>query len=70
MGEQAVKSPEGTLRFAEFTLDPDNRRLLRSGSPIELGGRYFDALVMLVRERGQLVSKDRLHDEVWRGAAP
>lgn len=62
-----MKSPDGTLRFAEFTLDPVNRLLLRANSPVELGGRYFDALVMLVRERGQLISKDRLHDEVWRG---
>ena len=62
-----MKSPDGIIRFAEFTLDPANRQLLRSGSPVELGGRYFDALVMLVHHRGQLVSKDRLHEEVWRG---
>lgn len=62
-----MNSPDGTIRFAEFTLDPANRLLLRGGAPVELGGRYFDALVMLVRERGQLISKDRLHEEVWRG---
>ncbi len=62
-----MKSPEGTIHFADFTLDPGNRLLLRGDEPVELGGRYFDALVMLVRERGQLISKDRLHEEVWRG---
>lgn len=62
-----MKSSDGIIRFAEFTLDPANRRLLRGGTPVDLGGRYFDALVMLVRERDHLVSKDRLHDEVWRG---
>jgi len=62
-----VKSSDRIVRFAEFTLDPANRLLLRAGTPVELGGRYFDALVMLVRERGQLISKDRLHEEVWRG---
>jgi DNA-binding winged helix-turn-helix (wHTH) protein len=62
-----VKSPDGPVRFADFTLDAENRLLLRGGTPVELGGRYFDALVMLVRERGRLITKDRLHDEVWRG---
>lgn len=62
-----MKSPEGPIRFDDFRLDPANRKLLRGATPVELGGRYFDALVMLVRERGQLVTKDRLHDEVWRG---
>lgn len=62
-----MKSHDGIIRFDEFMLDPANRRLLRGDTPVDLGGRYFDALVMLVRECGQLVSKDRLHDEVWRG---
>lgn len=62
-----MKSSDEPYHFAEFTLDAANRRLLRGETPVELGGRYFDALVMLVRERGQLVSKDRLHEEVWRG---
>lgn len=53
--------------FGKFALDPENRRLLKDGAPVELGGRYFDALVLLVRERGQLVSKDRLHEDVWHG---
>lgn len=62
-----MKSPDEILRFGEFTLDPANRRLSRGAEPIELGGRYLDALVMLASAPGQLISKDRLHEEVWRG---
>lgn len=62
-----MKSDVSVLRFGEFILDPANRRLTREGVPIELGGRYLDALVLLASERGQLISKDRLHEEVWRG---
>lgn len=62
-----MKSDDGILRFGEFTLDPANRRLSRGSEQVELGGRYLDALVMLARSPGELVSKDRLHDEVWRG---
>ena len=56
-----------TLRFEGFTLDLANRRLLRDGAPVELGSRYFDALVLLALNRGELVSKSRFMDEVWRG---
>jgi DNA-binding winged helix-turn-helix (wHTH) protein len=57
----------GSYRFADFLLDPGDRKLLRDGAPVDLSSRYFDALVLLVRERGSLVSKDRFLDEVWRG---
>lgn len=62
-----MKSHEELLHFGDFTLDPANRRLLRGSDVVELGGRYLDALILLVHEPGQLVTKDRLHDEVWRG---
>lgn len=57
----------GRLRFDRFLLDPGNRQLRRDGEPIDLNARYLDALVLLVREPGALVSKDRFLDEVWRG---
>ena len=57
----------GRFRFERFTLDVGNRQLRRDGAPVELNGRYLDALALLVREPGRLVSKDRFMDEVWRG---
>src|SRR4051812_12875817 len=57
----------GSFVFEQFVLDPDDRQLKRGGDPVELNGRYFDALALLVREQGKLVSKDRFLDEVWRG---
>jgi DNA-binding winged helix-turn-helix (wHTH) protein len=62
-----MKSHQHVLRFGEFTLDPLNRVLTRQGTPVDLGGRYFDALALLAGHPGQLISKDRLHEEVWRG---
>ena len=55
------------LQFGDFTLDPANRILRRDGAVVELGGRYFDALLMLTCDGGQLVTKERLLSEVWRG---
>jgi DNA-binding winged helix-turn-helix (wHTH) protein len=57
----------GRFRFDRFCLDSADRQLLRDGAPVELNARYFDALALLVREGGRLVSKDRFLDEVWRG---
>ena len=55
------------LRFDQFTLDPAERRLLRAGEEVALGSRYFDALALLVRHAGELISKDRFMEEVWQG---
>lgn len=58
----------GCFYFEDFQLNPDERRLQRNGAPVELNGRYLDALSLLVRERGKLVSKDRFLEEIWKGA--
>jgi DNA-binding winged helix-turn-helix (wHTH) protein len=61
---------EGSLtsfRFEGFSLDEPNRQLLGAEGPVELNGRYFDALALLVREQGRLVPKTRFLDEIWRG---
>jgi DNA-binding winged helix-turn-helix (wHTH) protein len=55
------------FQFDDFTLDAGDRRLLQAGEPVELGSRYFDALLLLLREHGKLVSKDRLLDDAWHG---
>lgn len=57
----------GCFRFDDFDLDPAERQLRRGGVAVELNARYLDALVLLVRERGRLVSKDRFLETVWRG---
>ncbi|WP_306098657.1 winged helix-turn-helix domain-containing protein [Sphingomonas sp. DG1-23] len=56
-----------SFRFDRFRLDTGDRQLRCDDAPVELNGRYFDALVLLVREAGTLVSKDRFFGEVWRG---
>ena len=61
--------PDATkLRFAGFTLDLDQRLLLRpDGSPAELRPQVYEVLQLLARHAGQLVSKADLMDAVWPG---
>ena len=54
-------------RFGQFSLDPIERRLWRETEPVELTARYLDALILLVREQGSLITKERFIEEVWRG---
>ena len=53
--------------FERFVLDTSERQLKFDERPVELNARYLDALALLVRDPGKLVSKDRFLDEVWRG---
>lgn len=62
-----LKGASTTFRFDRFALDTNDRRLRLDGKPVELNARYFDALELLVRNSGSLVSKDRFLDEVWSG---
>ncbi len=57
----------GSFQFDRFTLDPADRQLRRDDVPVELNGRYFDALTLLVTDAGKLISKNRFLEEVWRG---
>lgn len=55
------------LAFGGFVLSPAERRLTRDGAPVDVSGRYLDALLLLARSPGELVTKDRFMAEVWRG---
>ncbi len=63
----ADEPADGSFRFERFVLDTRDRQLKRDGAPVELNARYLDALALMVREQGKLVSKDRFLEEVWRG---
>lgn len=52
-------------RFDEFVVDVGNRQLWKGEQRLDLSGRYFDALGLLVRANGDLVTKQAFFDEVW-----
>lgn len=56
-----------SFAFDRFVLDTADRRLQSPDGPVEVNGRYFDALALLVAHQGKLVSKDHFLSEVWRG---
>ncbi|MGA7633253.1 MAG: winged helix-turn-helix domain-containing protein [Terriglobales bacterium] len=51
--------------FADFSLDPQNRVVRRSGATVPLTPKAFDLLLVLVQNAGRIVSKDELMKTVW-----
>jgi Tol biopolymer transport system component/DNA-binding winged helix-turn-helix (wHTH) protein len=57
--------PRLIYEFDDFQLEPDERRLVRRGQAIPLPGKAFEILVVLIRNRGRLLTKDELFHLVW-----
>ena len=52
------------LRVGEIELDPASRTVLQKGKPLELTSVEFNLLEVLLREAGNVVSRERLVDSV------
>jgi DNA-binding winged helix-turn-helix (wHTH) protein len=55
------------FKFDRFVVDGSQRQLKCDGSPVEVNSRYLDALLLMVRNPGQLITRDRFLDDVWSG---
>jgi predicted ATPase/DNA-binding winged helix-turn-helix (wHTH) protein len=54
-----------TYRFADFILEPGRAALLRAGEEIKLRPKVFDALRYLLENRGRVVPKEELIENLW-----
>lgn len=54
-----------TLDASDIHVDEDRREVTRRGVPIELPARLFDLLVYMVRNRGMVLTRERLLQHVW-----
>ena len=52
-------------RFGIFTVDPDQKVLLREGRPLAVTPKVFDTLLILVQSSGRLVKKEDLMGQLW-----
>jgi len=51
---------------ADLQVDLEARRALRTGKPIQLTPREFDLLTYLLRQPGQVVTREMLARDVWK----
>ena len=62
-----VSDAPASFEFGRFRILPQRREVLADGRPMELGGRAFDVLLVLIEANGAVVSKDELMSHVWPG---
>ncbi|MFN2445584.1 MAG: winged helix-turn-helix domain-containing protein, partial [Vicinamibacterales bacterium] len=61
----ALLGYSGTLRFGDFVLDVAAYELRRNGRRVRLERQPMDLLILLVGQRGQLVSRSQIVDALW-----
>jgi adenylate cyclase len=54
-----------SYRFDRFVIDAGSARLRSGEAPVPLRPKSFDVLLYLARNRGRLVTKDELFENVW-----
>ena len=62
-----VSEAPASFEFGRFRILPQRREVLADGQRMELGGRAFDVLVVLIEAQGAVVSKAELISRVWPG---
>jgi DNA-binding winged helix-turn-helix (wHTH) protein len=55
------------FKFDRFVVDGSQRQLRCDGAPVVVNSRYLDALLLMVRNPGELITRDRFLDDVWSG---
>jgi TolB-like protein len=58
-----------TWIFGDFRLDPERYELTRGAEPVRLEPQVLALLVLLIRNRDRMVTKDEVAKEVWHGRA-
>jgi DNA-binding winged helix-turn-helix (wHTH) protein/tetratricopeptide (TPR) repeat protein len=56
---------KAVFEFGWFHLNPAERLLLREKVPVQLPPKAFDALLVLLENRGRLLEKDELLKKIW-----
>lgn len=51
--------------FGQFTLDTEEKQLLREGQVVPLMLKAYEVLVLLVQRHGRLVEKDEILKQIW-----
>jgi two-component system alkaline phosphatase synthesis response regulator PhoP len=60
-----VEGSASVLRFDDVQVDFDKQEATRRGQRVELTGKEFEILRCLASNRGTIVTRDRLLEDVW-----
>jgi two-component system, OmpR family, response regulator len=65
LGRRSPLEAPAVLEVGELRFDPATRVVSRAGMEVELTAREFEVLELLARHGGQVVSRQRLLEEIW-----
>jgi two-component system alkaline phosphatase synthesis response regulator PhoP len=60
-----AEAPGPPVRVGQVEVDLAGRRVVREGRPVAVTTRAFELLAHLVRNRGQVLTREQLLEEVW-----
>lgn len=63
----SVSAQATSIAFGDFRLLPGKRLLLKNGSPVNVGARAFDVLVMLAERPGEVISRKEIEGRAYPG---
>ena len=64
-GEQVAASPPAVVDLGRVQVDLAGHRVLQDGATIPLKPKVFELLAFLVRNQGQVFTRDQLLERVW-----
>jgi DNA-binding response OmpR family regulator len=62
---RAPAAAEAVLRFGDVVVNFDRHEVTRAGARVELTGKELEVLRLLAQNRGRVVTRDRLLEDVW-----
>ena len=62
---RAAGRAQPTLKVGEIEIEPATRTVLRQGQPVELSGREFDVLMVLVEARPRVLSRQQIENSLY-----
>jgi len=67
MVSPGLRMPPLRVSFGDFVLDRGTRQLLRAGMARRLGPKALELLDLLLQQRPNVVTRDRIRDRLWPG---
>ena len=58
-------TPSGFLRFGNFHVDLKREELFKDGARVRLPGKVYQALMALLEQPGEVVSREALRQRLW-----
>jgi DNA-binding winged helix-turn-helix (wHTH) protein len=65
VGSLAASFKSRFLRFGEFHIDLKREELFRGGTRVRTAGKVYQALLALLQQPGEIVSRDALRMRLW-----